>query len=91
MSKHTQTKWVIGTASNRVCAYEKGLIANLAESKVEFLEMEANARLIAAAPELLERLKLIVSHVYSGNPIKMDDAHMIAALDLIDSIEGESK
>lgn len=47
-----------------------------------------NAALIAAAPELLAVLKLIVAEVYSGMPVRMDDAQMTAALEAIDRAEG---
>jgi hypothetical protein len=50
-----------------------------------------NAELIAAAPELLEALKLIVSDIYSGMPIKMDDQHMDRALKVIAKAEGNEK
>jgi hypothetical protein len=48
----------------------------------------ANARLIAASPELLGTLQLLVAAIYSGHSIKMDDQHMTRALDVIAKATG---
>lgn len=52
------------------------------------VEARANATLVAAAPDLLAALKLLVSHVYSGGAVRMDDAHMERALDVVRKAEG---
>lgn len=53
--------------------------------KVSALELPA---VYGAAPELLDALKQIVADVYCGMPIKMDDSHMLNALDVIAKAKG---
>lgn len=65
MSKHTPGPWVVSTQDSekidrRFLIKEQGFGGNLAAVfDVARHEAEANARLIAAAPEMLEALKAI--------------------------------
>lgn len=68
-TKHTQGKWKVGTIGKQsimkevqfgdnyriaFCEDKKGLIS--------IQEAEANAKLIASAPEMLEQLQIMVKH-----------------------------
>lgn len=58
MSKHTPGPWVKGVMSDYVAKSASGeIIAELPCSKASSEERAANARLIAAAPDLLGALK----------------------------------
>jgi hypothetical protein len=61
MSKHTPGPWTTIHQDQRVVAAPVGKIrptvAECISSLIEYSERKANARLIAAAPELLEALK----------------------------------
>jgi hypothetical protein len=61
MSKHTPGPWVVDPrAKLRVFAANKATVASAGCTDTERSSWEANARLIAAAPELLEALQLML-------------------------------
>ncbi|HDS1140228.1 TPA: hypothetical protein QDZ75_004306 [Stenotrophomonas maltophilia] len=75
MSKHTQQEWQRDGATvyalniegtNRFFAHVQGGWATQGRNRTESDEVEANARLIAAAPELLEALKDLIGWVPGG-------------------------
>ncbi len=71
MSKHTPAPWKLeGTTT--ICNADQTVgIAHISTYSTEPSEAEANARLIAAAPELLEALQKIVAiHMESHNPMQ---------------------
>lgn len=55
MSKHTPGKWTVTGTDYQGC-----YLIKQHERPINYTETEANALLIAAAPDLLEALKLIV-------------------------------
>jgi hypothetical protein len=59
--KHTPGKWELGVVPNTIASCVNGEEFIIAKMGVQ-PEMEANARLIAAAPELLEVLKRIIKN-----------------------------
>lgn len=60
--KHTKGPWVVRT--DTISNEQGDMIAEVIENK------EANARLIASAPELLEACKIVIMHL---GPLKNDD------------------
>lgn len=62
MSEHTPGPWGL---NNDYIGSMEGEIAQVISENVGILENEANARLIAAAPELLEAVKK--AHTYMEN------------------------
>ena len=60
MTKHTPGPWRVDYMT--VLAGTKNLVAECASMAVGESESKANARLIAAAPEMLEALKTILAH-----------------------------
>lgn len=77
-SKHTPGPWTLADENNQCCSVQLGtehnLTANLDRQDgntgkfvIERSEMLANARLIAAAPELLEALKNALWRMESYN------------------------
>jgi len=72
MSQHTPGPWSVigsGAGQTQVCGRRNGQICEIASylydetNEPELDELEANARLIAAAPELLEALKELQSQI----------------------------
>ena len=57
---------------------------------IDIDEREANARLIAAAPELLAHLKMLVLGISEGMDIPKDGAAITAAREAIAKAEGEA-
>jgi hypothetical protein len=103
MNKHTPGPWKVGSRSNgefykRNIAGADGYHVALTSSR-EDAEVEANARLIAAAPELLEALRelqTIVNLAIADGDWIVDgacdpDACMMRAEDLIAKATGEQK
>lgn len=67
-AQHTSGPWfavtnAMGTSINSSPTAQKAHIASIATLRFEKEESEANAKLIAAAPEMLEALSLIVKHI----------------------------
>jgi hypothetical protein len=64
--KHTPGPWLpySNSAQQRICTHNGGDIASVHCSRKEWL---ANARLIAAAPELLAALRACEARLQSGN------------------------
>lgn len=74
--KHTSGPWEVAPG-NDVTGYPYFYINGMSRS-VELGELVANARLIAAAPEMLEALKEIV-HNWDGEPEDMAAANAAIA------------
>lgn len=72
-----------------------GAIAEIGRKPYVDDESRANARLIAAAPDLLDALKMAVAHIPKPTMQDRDAAMRMATLahfsDLIERIEGEEK
>lgn len=75
MSKHTPGPWVVESADDAYCIANVGnLVIMPGGGKVKHDNTEADARLIAAAPDLLEALEMIVAEADSytartGKPV----------------------
>ena len=88
MHTHTPAPWKIHT--------ENGKIGILTENNVDHLatchgfRKEQNARLIAAAPELLAHLKMLVLGISDGINIPKDGAAITAAREAIAKAEGKA-
>ncbi len=73
MSKFTKGPWSVGLTKatqlkTTIYAADGGSIANLGNArKRNHSEMEANARLLAAAPELLEACEILLDYVLEEN------------------------
>jgi len=70
MSKHTPGPWFVASEGSYKVASVTSTTGVYADTLPEAAQIAADARLIAAAPELLEALKLAQSII--GHP---DDAH----------------
>lgn len=83
-------EWVIGIASEK----QDGTLALIIGSKArdgyaqESIDATSNAMLIAAAPELLEALRRVVSYVSSPVPARASDGIMDAARAAIAKAKG---
>ena len=90
--KHTPGPWAIGDENNECCQVILGNKHNLVASLdrwdcntgkivIEREEMLANARLIAAAPTMLEALRRIVRHqdIIGGSMASVSSTRHIAA------------
>lgn len=94
MTKHTAAPWEYTASTPEdgfecfiICAgkgYSQRQIANVNGTQDE--KSEANARLIAAAPELLEALKVLVANGGIGSEDMFDDAR-----EAIAKAEGEGE
>ena len=60
-TEHTPGPWRIGALVHEVHAADGSLVAELASRGEKYRETRHNARLIAAAPDLLEALRWIAS------------------------------
>lgn len=89
---HTQGKWHVGKRAADVAIYgEKGEeIAKILGFFNPGEENKANARLIAAAPELLAHLEMLVFGIAEGVPIPRDGAVITAAREAIRKARGEA-
>jgi hypothetical protein len=93
MSKHTQGKWDVryDVIGYHVVQENGFLIANISDYNFKN-DAEANARLISAAPELLEALKNIIVAVEgiegNDNYTPVQDKRFIHAKELIKKTEG---
>jgi hypothetical protein len=98
MSGHTPGPWAVAWPNPRiVSAQEKKAVASPHFAGYEEDEIEANARLIAAAPELLEALRALVAvneehnarvAVVIGAPKDWNDSYLAAARAAIAKAEG---
>lgn len=77
MSKHTPGPWVVrslrpafNTNDLRIWSHSKGPVANIPAS---YADQEANARLIATAPEMLAALKDLANEITQSGMIDLDD------------------
>lgn len=87
MTQHTQGEWIYDCGNDGAVVYirDVGTIANVPDA---FHESEANARLIAAAPKLLEALEKVIDwHVPQINP--GSDAAILLAKAAIAAAKGE--
>ena len=77
-TKHTQGDWVIKTPNNshQIIDSEFGMVATISHPYGDD-EAEANAKLIAAAPALLQALEFISSYA-SMRRVDMDSLNAIA-------------
>ena len=71
MSKHTPGPW--HSCDHRVGRQDGARIADTWSSAVPRDEQAANARLIAAAPELLEALKTVTAAIAGAQPLDPDE------------------
>lgn len=96
MSKHTPGPWVAdngeGYGEADIWRIQPPIGSNVkivAEMICDSAEAEANARLIAAAPELLEALRLFLAYNDQGAPLSFDtDAMWAKARSVVAKIEG---
>lgn len=89
MSKHTPGPWNMAGPNTISNAAKTIGIAHISTYSVEQSEAEANVRLIAAAPDLLEALRTIVIHAAS---VQMDPQWAVkVARSAIAKATGESK
>lgn len=74
-SKHTPGPWVVSSYRNS--------INGATGSSVAFLpiggEMNANARLIASAPELAEALEIVLGYLIDDGPVRTEDGAIAVA------------
>ena len=72
MSKFTQGKWIIDTDGNGIYSdteeYQVAYISYINYNKNK--EMQANAHLIAAAPEMYQHLRLILNGEFSSDDVE---------------------
>ena len=62
--KHTPGPWVVSCTGGEILAQDGELLAQLWDKfEEDFMNFEANARLIAAAPGLLEACEALVEYV----------------------------
>jgi hypothetical protein len=92
MSKHTLGPWRSVKGNSQMCddgttIYHRGNIGVYSDAE-EHGDAEADARLIAAAPELLEQLEYIVNNISGDCPIGIDLSWAQAA---IAKAKGETK
>ena len=88
---HTQGPWEVSSHQTQIHSERYGLVATL-EEFTEKSTTHANARLIAAAPELLEQCKLfekcltyLINSGDSGADLERDNLRAI-----LDKVEGET-
>lgn len=100
-TSHTPGPWYVSTKNPRrviESGPRRATLAIVSAKGVTFggeqAEAEANARLIAAAPKLLEALKLAYRHLNGGGdsltPIEHAQAHALARKAIADAEGGEA-
>lgn len=95
MSKHTPGPWVVGPVDDTVVTHlgADGVRYEVAQIDGDYNEpdlwpvMEANARLIAAAPDLLAALKDVVFNCTHGNGLQTQWTALDRARDAIAKAE----
>ena len=91
MAKHTPGPWHVGMKPGPIVYGEDGAqVAPLHVPMVPKEENRANARLIAAAPELLEALENLLEHVENRDALGAYWADPMAARAAIAKAKGES-
>jgi hypothetical protein len=87
---HTQSPWHLGKRAGNPAIYGKDgtEIAEILHGLTP--EWRDNARLIAAAPELLAHLKMLVMGISEGIDIPKNGAAIAAALDIIAKAENNA-
>ena len=75
-TKHTQGEWTLRSGINDIRSEDNYIIAQIGSANNNDQEADANAKLIAAAPKLLEALSLIAEGV--GNGADRQGLHHIA-------------
>ena len=77
-TQHTPGPWHVGTGkAESIIYYKEGwAVANaiVFHSEISLEEIHANARLIAAAPEMLEALKHILPYTQCGDKLVIEAA-----------------
>lgn len=96
-AKHTPGPWTVEygwhkradvpTITAPFGSSARGMIANLGHTPFEG-SWDANARLLAAAPELLSALKVFVRAMQSGHDYQLMDAEELA-IEVIRRVEGQ--
>ena len=85
---HTPAPWKWGPTMNS----ERAFVVEGKGGTVAFARTEANTRLISAAPELLEALKLIVEDMRTPALVSLYGAERVQKLfDAIAKAEGKAK
>jgi hypothetical protein len=74
MNKHTKGPWRVGQSYGPT-VYIEPSVASVNAHKNSRSEIEANARLIAAAPELLEALDALLTAMGDGNGNEVDGVY----------------
>lgn len=80
-TKHTKGPWSVSQTGKYVRLCIPGTVLNICKMEINGDE-EANARLIAAAPELLEALKALCSELHQGRKFNVrnsDDFRLLTA------------
>ena len=78
MSKHTQGPWTVDGAvatENLDVLGEGGRVAMLACDDIDSETLRANARLIAASPEMLDALRVAQSELHYFTATRGSEAH----------------
>lgn len=94
MSKHTPGPWMAdnGETYGNIWRIQSPIGSNVkivAEMVCASAEAEANARLIAAAPEMYEALQMFLAYNDQGGPLHFDtDAMWAKARSVVAKIEG---
>ena len=94
MSKRTPGTWIVGSVT--VWSHQGGMVRRVAlceiHEGIDLDEAEANARLIAAAPDLLEAAKAICDHtvtvVAGGYVMDFNSPEWVALEAAIEKAEG---
>jgi hypothetical protein len=87
---HTTSPWHLGKRSGNPAIYGKDgtEIAEILQGLTP--EWRENARLIAAAPEMLAHLEMLVFGIVEGVPIPKDGAAITAARETIRKARGDA-
>ena len=87
---HTNSPWHLGKRADKVAIYGKDgtEIAEILHGLTP--EWRENARLIAAAPEMLAHLEMLVFGIVEGIPIPKDGAAITAARETIRKARGDA-
>lgn len=78
-NKHTPAPWRVILAPTQIVTGNK-VVANINKACIDFDESQANARLIASAPELLEALELAGGFPWVHNAAITNDIEALRAI-----------